>query len=139
VTYWMQWLVVVLLVAMGIAAIRQPPPTFVTATTNVQARAVAFFKGGGLTLINPQILPFWVVVILGFQNYSMLKFDNTSERFAFFLGAILGTWLLMVSYVLITRRRHQLILKYISDRRLNLVTGLTFIGLALLQLGQLLL
>jgi len=78
------------------------------------------------------------VVLLSYGKYDWLKITSSIQKTSFVLGAGTGTFLLVYTYAFLADRKRNLIFKYLSDERLNKLIACIFIGLALLQLVNLL-
>nr|MCU0471123.1 hypothetical protein [Arcicella sp.] len=81
-------------------------------------RFLSFLKGISLSLFNPALLPFWLVVLLSYKKYSYLIVSNNIEKSLFVLGAGTGTFLLVYTYAFVADTKRDLIFKYVTDTRL---------------------
>ena len=136
--YWIHWAIIGLLLIIGMI-------TFFSKSAEIKRQAVSvnnlffsFLKGISLSLFNPALLPFWIVVLLEYKHHNLLKITTLSEKTFFVLGAGTGTFLLVYSYAFIANKKRDLLFKYLTDNRLNKIIGSIFIGLALLQLVNML-
>jgi threonine/homoserine/homoserine lactone efflux protein len=136
--FWMQRIIIVLLFAMGLFTFFQKSKAVQSEQVLLDTPFFSFIKGISLSLFNPALLPFWVVVLLSYQKYPFLAIDSQSAKIGFVLGAGTGTFLLVYTYAFIANRKRELIFNYITDSRLNKLIGCIFIGLAMLQLINLL-
>jgi threonine/homoserine/homoserine lactone efflux protein len=136
--YWMQRVIIGILLIVGTITFFQKSAEIKSQKISLDNRLFSFSKGISLSLFNPALLPFWVVVLLSYQKYHSLKIESVFEKFSFLLGVGTGTFLLVYSYALIANKKRDLIFKYITDNRLNKLIGVIFIGLAILQLVNLL-
>lgn len=138
VEYWMQRAIIGILLIVGTITFFQKSTEIKPEKVALDNRFFSFLKGISLSLFNPALLPFWVVVLLSYQKYDFLKIETVLEKLSFVLGAGTGTFLLVYSYAFVADRKRDLIFQYITDSRLNKLIGSIFIGLALLQLVNLL-
>ncbi|MEA5457968.1 LysE family transporter [Arcicella sp. LKC2W] len=138
VEFWMQRAIIGILLTVGIITFFQKSITIKSEEVSLNSRFFSFFKGISLSLFNPALLPFWVVVLLSYQKYDFLKIETVLEKTSFVLGAGTGTFLLVYTYAFIANRKRDLIFQYITDSRLNKLIGCIFISLAILQLVNLL-
>jgi threonine/homoserine/homoserine lactone efflux protein len=134
VKFWMQWTIIGLLLIVGTVTFFQKTSKIAHESISINGRLFSFLKGISLSLFNPALLPFWVVVLLSYQKYDYLKLITLTDKIFFVLGAGTGTFLLVYSYALISHKKKDLIFKYLTDSRLNKLMGSIFIGLAVWQL-----
>jgi threonine/homoserine/homoserine lactone efflux protein len=132
-TYWMQRAIIGLLLLVGTFTFLQKSAAIESTKVSLDNRFLSFLKGISLSLFNPALLPFWLVVLLSYKKYSYLTISSNVEKLAFVLGAGTGTFLLVYTYALVADTKRDLIFKYVTDSRLNKVIGSIFIGLAILQ------
>ncbi|MFC0185659.1 Threonine/homoserine/homoserine lactone efflux protein [Pseudarcicella hirudinis] len=136
---WMQWIIIIILLTVGIFTIFQKNSVSVSFEKTINGKILSFVKGISLSLFNPQLLAFWLVILLGYEDYSELKINTFSEKIIFSIGAGSGTFGLVYTYSYLANRKRELVFKYLGDTRLNLLIGCTFIGLAILQLSRIIL
>lgn len=138
VEFWMQRAIIVLLFGVGIFIFFQKQANIEYEKVSLDNPFFSFVKGISLSLFNPALLPFWVVVLLSYSKYDWLKITSSVEKISFVLGAGTGTLLLVYTYAFLANWKRNLIFKYLNDERLNKLIACIFIGLALLQLTNLL-
>lgn len=134
----MKWGIIGLLVLVGTITFLQKPTHIKSEEVFAQGRVFSFFKGISLSLFNPQLIAFWVVVLLAYNGYEPLKINQFHEKLFFVLGAGSGTFGLVYTYAYIANRKRDFVFKYLNDSRLNKLIGLIFGSLALVQLVNLL-
>jgi threonine/homoserine/homoserine lactone efflux protein len=134
----MKWGIIGLLVLVGTITFFQKPAPIKTEEVSAKGRGFSFFKGISLSLFNPQLIAFWVVVLLAYNGYDFLKINTLTERISFVLGAGTGTFGLVYTYAYIANRKRDFVFKYLNDSRLNKLIGVIFWSLALVQLVNLL-
>lgn len=134
----MKWGIVGVLILVGIITFFQKPAQIKSEEISTQGRAFSFFKGISLSLFNPQLIAFWVVILLAYNGYDFLKINTLAERIFFVFGAGTGTFGLVYTYAYIANRNRDFVFKYLNDSRLNKLIGLIFLGLAVVQLVNLL-
>jgi threonine/homoserine/homoserine lactone efflux protein len=139
VEYWIQRAIIALLLVVGTYTFFQKSEEIVKEKVLVHNKLLSFLKGISLSLFNPALLPFWLVVLIEYRSNEILKINETIEKFAFVLGAGTGTFLLVFTYGIIADKKRNLVYKYLTDSRLNKVMGIIFIGLAIWQLTNMLL
>ena len=136
--YWIHWAIIGLLLIIGMATFFQKSAEIKRQAVSVNNLFFSFLKGISLSLFNPALLPFWIVVLLEYKHHNLLKITTLSEKTFFVLGAGTGTFLLVYSYAFIANKKRDLLFKYLIDNRLNKIIGSIFIGLAFLQLVNML-
>ncbi len=95
-------------------------------------------KGFLLSIFNPQLCPFWIVILINYQNYDYLKINGLTEKMSFVLGASIGAFALNYLYARIAESKKDLIFGYINIQKVDIILGITFIGMAILQTIKLL-
>ena len=134
----MKWGIIGLLILVGTITFFQKPAQIQSEEVSAKGRVFSFFKGISLSLFNPQLIAFWVVVLLAYNDYDFLKISTAWGKIAFVLGAGTGTFGLVYTYAHIANRKRDFVFKYLNDSRLNKLIGLIFLGLAIMQLINLL-
>ena len=134
VVYWIQWAIIVLLWIVGIFTFFQKKTNVASENVLVKGPLFSILKGISLSALTPALLPFWIVVLLGYQKYDLLKINSIFDKISFVAGAETGTFLLMYTYAFISNKKRDLIFKYLSDSRLNKLMGCIYIGLAVWQM-----
>lgn len=137
--FWIQRAIIGLLLVVGTYTFFQKSEEIVQEKVLVHNKFLSFFKGISLSLFNPALLPFWLVVLLEYRSRDILKITETIDKYAFVLGAGTGTFLLVFTYGIIADKKRNIVYKYLTDSRLNKVMGSIFIGLALWQLANMIL
>lgn len=88
-------------------------------------------------ILNPQLLPFWLLV-LGYLN-TFLNFNSFYSQISFVLGAALGAFLILLIFAYLAQRfqikLYSLFLRYSIEK----IIGLFFISMAFFQILKLLL
>lgn len=124
------WLVVLMLLGLGIYYFIKKT----TVTQPVSSRGSGFAKGLLLASFNPQLLPFWLGVLVFLKNY--IDFESgslVSPYFAFVLGTAFGAFLLLSLFIKLAIRYRDKLMK-ILGHKLDKVVGSLFILLALIEL-----
>lgn len=137
----MQWAVVPILWGLGIQQIiasRQSNQIIKnTKESNQTALKGASTRGFFLSLFNPQLLPFWIVILINYQNYEFLKIVNFSDKIFFILGTSLGAFALNYLYAYVAYRQRERIFKYLNQKYFEQIIGWTFMIMGLLQVIKL--
>ena len=147
----MQWMVMPILLGLGIQQIivsRQPKKEIISSKTTLEVSTLgastrkvykAVFtrevsiRGFFLSLFNPQLLPYWMVILVNYQNYSFLKISNLSDKILFVLGTSTGAFALNYVYAHIAYQQRERVFKYINQNRFEQIIGWTFVLMGLLQ------
>ncbi|GAB4123888.1 MAG: hypothetical protein OHK0045_04020 [Raineya sp.] len=93
-----------------------------------------FLKGFGLASLNPQLLPFWLLVHISFNSYDFLVFRSYTDYINFIVGAGLGAFVLLVSLILLVHKYRKSFQEFISPTRYQKILAIIFIVIALQQL-----
>lgn len=134
----MKWGIIGVLTVVGTVTFFQKSAQIKLEEVSTKGRVFSFLKGISLSLFNPQLIAFWVVILLAYNGYDFLKINTLTERFFFVLGAGTGTFGLVYTYAYIANRKRDFVFKCLNDSLLNKIIGLIFLGLAVLQLVNLL-
>jgi threonine/homoserine/homoserine lactone efflux protein len=134
VQYWCQRIIILILLVVGGFTFFQKANEIKFESISTKGKFFSFIKGITLSLFNPALLPFWLVVLLSYQKYDFLKINTGFEKVSFVMGAGTGTLLLVFTYAFIANKKRDIIYKYMTDSRLNKLIGLIFIGLAVWQM-----
>jgi threonine/homoserine/homoserine lactone efflux protein len=94
-------------------------------------------KGFFLSLFNPQLLPFWIVILINYQNYGYLKISNLSDKVWFVMGTSTGAFALNYLYARIAHVKREQIFRTINQNRFEQIIGWTFVGMAVVQIIKL--
>jgi threonine/homoserine/homoserine lactone efflux protein len=137
----MQWAVVPILLYLGIQQIlasRKPKqiinPSKVTQSASKGASTLgASTRGFLLSITNPQLLPYWIVILINYQNYNFLRITELSDKLFFVLGTSTGAFTLNYVYAYIANRQKERIFKYLNESRFEQIIGWTFVLMGLLQ------
>jgi threonine/homoserine/homoserine lactone efflux protein len=127
----MQWAVVPILLFLGIQQIiasRKPKQILKPSSVNQTA-----FKGFLLSISNPQLLPYWIVILINYQNYNFLKIKELLHKLYFVFGASTGAFALNYVYAYIAYNQRERIFKYLTENHFEQIIGWTFVAMGLLQ------
>lgn len=135
--YWMQRGIILILLLIGFLTFFQKNTTQKPKVENSLSTFFSFFKGVSLSLFNPALFAFWVVVLVSLKQYSFFEMNSNSKKMALVIGAGIGTFLLLFTYAFIAIKKRENIFKYLNSNQLNKITGLIFIALSLYQMVDL--
>jgi threonine/homoserine/homoserine lactone efflux protein len=148
----MQWAVVPILLFLGIQQIiasRQTKKEIISSQNITQGASTrgastrgastrgASTRGFFLSLFNPQLLPYWIVILANYQNYESLRISDLSDKILFVLGTSTGAFALNYVYAYIAHTQREKIFKYLNQNRFEQIIGWTFVGMGLLQIVKL--
>ena len=94
-------------------------------------------KGFFLSFFNPQLLPFWVVILVNYQNYNLLKINGLSDKIWFVLGTSTGAFALNYVYARIASVKREQIFGLLNQNCFEQIIGWTFVGMGVLQIIKL--
>lgn len=142
----MQWAVVPILWGLGIQQIiasRQPKQILEnakeysqTTSKGVSTRG-ASTRGFFLSLFNPQLLPYWIVILINYQNYDFLKIIELSDKIFFIFGTSLGAFALNYVYAYVAFKQRERVFKYLNQKHFEQIIGWTFVIMGLFQVIKL--
>ncbi|MEA5461829.1 LysE family transporter [Arcicella sp. LKC2W] len=129
----MQWAVVPILLVLGFVQINASK-TNKTEIKNTESNHInSVGKGFFLSLFNPQLLPYWIVILVNYQNYQLLKIYTLTNKLFFVLGTSTGAFALNYVYAYIAYKQREKIFKYLNQNRFEQIIGWTFILMGLIQ------
>ncbi len=125
----LQWAMVIVLVFMAINLLFSKPKPIKenTPTSNF------FLKGFILSALNPQLLVFWILIVLYYQNFQLLKIDNIFKKISFILGTASGAFLLNFFYAKWAFAKKDFIFSRINLKLFNYLIAGSFIAMAVFQ------
>ncbi len=94
-------------------------------------------KGFFLSFFNPQLLPFWIVILVNYQNYEYLRISDLSDKVWFVLGTSTGAFTLNYVYARIAYLKREQVFKAFNQSHFEQVIGWTFVGMGILQVVKL--
>ncbi len=136
----MQWAVVPILLFLGIQQIiaSRKPKQVVKLPMEASSKITqAALKGFLLSITNPQLLPYWIVILINYQNYNFLRIAELLDKLYFVLGTSVGAFALNYLYAHIAHRQKERIFKHINESLFEQIIGWTFVVMGLLQLIKL--
>ena len=137
----MTWMVVPILLGLGIQQIlhSEKSKQFVKPLKIVEETALkgASTRGFFLSLFNPQLLPYWIVVLINYQNYNFLKISEFSDKLFFVLGTSMGAFTLSYVYAYLAFKQREKISKYLNQSHFEQIIGWTFVVMGILQVIKL--
>lgn len=114
---------------------KKPKPAVPVSEAPVNAKAATsyFLKGFSLAILNPQLLPFWIFIMVYFNSIHFLEMKTQLDKLAYVTGAGLGAFILLFSIILMVHRFKVRILTFLNNTYYNKALGLLFIAIAIQQ------
>lgn len=131
----LEWSSVPLLLSIGIVIFSTPNRSI--KLENTQLQPFSFVKGLTIGLLNPQLFPYWLVVLVQFGMYRGLSVQTLSEQIAFVAGTAVGALGLLVGVAYLTSHFREKLLDKLGKFNINRVLGALFFVLAVAQLLKL--
>lgn len=131
----LEWSSVPLLLSIGIVIFNTPNRSI--KLENTQLQPFSFVKGLTIGLLNPQLFPYWLVVLVQFGMYRGLSVQTLSEQIAFVAGTAVGALGLLVGVAYLTSHFREKLLDKLGKFNINRVLGALFFMLAVAQLLKL--
>lgn len=118
-----------ILVLIGILALRKKKATSASPADTETSLAQGLGKGILLAMLNPALIPFWMIVLVWYADHPALRVVTWPEQLGFLLGAALGAFAIRLTYVFLTERYRERLLTLLHPRLLDQAFGWCFIGL----------
>jgi len=129
-----QWSTVAVLVALSVYY-------FFKKNTEKSFRTIgkkaSFLKGFSLGMLNPQLLPFWLIVYTSFFTKTGFTIHGVGEQIAFIVGTGVGAFALHMLLVYLVHSNRQKLERFIRYKYINTILSGLFFILALVQLIRL--
>lgn len=129
----LEWSAVPLLLVIGILIFFTPNRSI--KLEKEQKQSFSFLKGLTLGLLNPQLFPYWLIMLVQFGMYKALRVQTRLEQIAFVLGTAVGALGLLMGAAYLTSHFRESLLERLESFNFNRFLGFLFI---LLAVGQLL-
>lgn len=129
----LEWSAVPLLLGIGIVIFFTP-----NHSTNLEKQpqqSFSFLKGLTLGLLNPQLFPYWLIMLVQFGMYNELRVQTRLEQIAFVVGTAVGALGLLTGAAYLTFHFRESLLIRLEKFNFNRLLGALFV---LLAVGQLL-
>jgi threonine/homoserine/homoserine lactone efflux protein len=127
----MTWAVVPILLFLGIQQIinsRNPKKTIKPKKLTYGAT-----RGFFLSITNPQLLPYWIIILINYQSYNFLRISELSDKLFFVLGTSCGAFALNYLYAYIAHTQKERVFRYVNENRFEQIIGWTFVVMGILQ------
>ncbi|GHB59322.1 LysE family translocator [Persicitalea jodogahamensis] len=94
----------------------------------------ALLRGLVAGVLNPQLYPFWVLVLAGYHNYPLLSVQTPIDAVVFAMGSAAGALGLLVMVAWLTARHRENILRKLTKWPVQRILGGLLVFLALIGL-----
>jgi threonine/homoserine/homoserine lactone efflux protein len=129
----LEWTAIPVLLSIGIVIFFTPNRS--PQLKNEQQQSYSFLKGLTLGLLNPQLFPYWLIMLVQFRMYNVLRVKTSLEQIAFILGTAVGALGLLIGVAYLTSHFRENLLVRLEEFNFNRFLGALFV---LLAVGQLL-
>lgn len=129
----LEWSAVPLLLGIGIVIFFIP--NRLANLEKEHQQSFSFLKGLTIGLLNPQLFPYWLIMLVQFGMYNELRVQTRLEQLAFVLGTAVGALRLLTGAAYLTYHFRESLLERLEKFNFNRLLGALFV---LLALGQLL-
>ncbi|MEZ4900530.1 MAG: LysE family transporter [Spirosomataceae bacterium] len=133
-TVWLilEWSAVPVLLGIGLVTFFTPGSSMTLSKINNPSSA-SMAKGFLVGMLNPQLFPYWLVMLLQFSNYDLLRVQTITEQMAFVAGTAVGALFLLIGVAILSFRFRERLMEQISRWSINRFLGVLFV---LLAVGQ---
>ncbi|WP_373514776.1 LysE family translocator [Persicitalea sp.] len=97
----------------------------------------ALLRGLVAGLLNPQLYPFWVLILAGYRNYPLLSVQTIAESAGFAAGAVVGAFGLLGLVAWLTDRYRENIARKLTRWPIQRILGGMLIILAVIGFARL--
>ena len=91
-------------------------------------------KGFSLAAFNPQLLPFWMFVLIYFNSINLLKVYTTAQKLAFIGGSGVGAFGLLLLLIIVVNKYKSKAVKYVNHPMFIKLLAVLFLGIGIQQL-----
>ena len=134
-------LLIAVLAIIGVIYLFKKHKTFALESpqkNSVSSKTKHFLKGLTLAGLNPQLLPYWMFVMVYFNSIKFLELNSEFDKLAYILGAGFGALFLLISIILTINKFKTRILIYLNNKYYYKALGILFLAISLQQLITLL-
>ncbi len=131
--FYLEILIIPLFIIWGIYQVNSKPGKAI----EVKNESVNLWVGFGLAMMNPQLLPFWLIILIYLNSFGIFELDLLANQIAFVVATSFGAFLLLFLLAWIINQNKNFI-HQLQKWNLNKWVGYLIIGLALIQSGYLL-
>jgi threonine/homoserine/homoserine lactone efflux protein len=131
----LEWSIVPLLFGLGIYNLTKRSGTN---GPEVKKKSSDFMQGFLISTLNPQMLPFWLTILVMLSTYTFFVITTVYEKTAFVLGTGFGEFAVITLIIWLTHRHREYLLNKMKKWNLNKLFGGLFFALAIFQSVKLL-
>ncbi|MDX2171998.1 MAG: LysE family transporter [Bacteroidota bacterium] len=105
---------------------------------NINDNTKFFIKGFGLALFNPQLVVYWLFVLVYFNSVNFLTIKTNLHKIAYILGAGTGALVLLITITFTVNKYKAKLINYINNKYYYKLLGTLFVLIAIHQIISLL-
>ena len=91
-------------------------------------------KGFSLAILNPQLLPFWIMVQVYFNSVQLLQLKTEVHKVAYVLGAGLGAFILLFSLIGLVTKYKTNVVRLLNSKYYYKILAVIFMTIAVQQM-----
>lgn len=131
------WVINTILLGIGIYWLLQDKrPVEPKASLPVATHRAALLRGLVAGLLNPQLYPFWVLILAGYRNYPLLSVQTPAESIGFATGAAAGALGLLSLVAWLTDRYRENIAQKLTGWPIQRILGGLLVILAIIGFAR---
>ena len=130
------WIVNIVLLLVGVFWIVQKNEPAESDLGSRGSHRAALARGLVAGLLNPQLYPFWVLILAGYRNYPLLLVQTPSQSAGFVLGAAAGAFGLLGLVAYLTDRYRGNIVQKLAGWPVQRILGGLLVILALIGFAR---
>jgi len=93
----------------------------------------SFLKGFTLAILNPQLLPFWLFVLVWFNSIHVLEVKTSLSKLAYISGAGFGALILLITLAETVSKYRARVMIYLNNKYYYKILAMFFFAVALQQ------
>jgi len=101
-------------------------------------KAKCFLKGFSLAIMNPQLLPYWMFIMVYFNSVKFLVIGSELDKLAYIIGAGMGAFLLLILIILTMEKYKSKLLTFLNNKYYFKAYSVVFFVIAIQQIFTLL-
>jgi threonine/homoserine/homoserine lactone efflux protein len=136
VLFWLKLVFILLLFVLALLYFFKKTSQIVVTENKITAEIKpfkSFIKGIIIAGFNPQLLPFWIAVLIAFSGIQLLQVSTIVDQFCFCFGATIGALGLQITLILLTKRFSAFLNFVVQHRLFNKCLAILFLLLAIQQ------
>lgn len=131
------WIINTILLGIGSYwFLQKNVPIDFKASLPIATHRAALLRGLAAGLLNPQLYPFWVLILAGYRNYPLLSVQTTAESVGFATGAAAGAFGLLGLVAWLTNHYRENIARKLAGWPIQRILGGLLVILALIGFAR---